>query len=88
VKVSVNPTAVFAELEDGAVILNVDTGIYYGLDRVGARIWELMGVGDTADNIVATLQTEYAVEPSVLRADVAALLTSLEVNGLVHVAAV
>ena len=44
-KVSINPAAVFAELDDGAVILNVDTGIYFGLDRVGTRIWTLVGSG-------------------------------------------
>jgi hypothetical protein len=88
VKVAVNPTAVYAELEEGAVILNVETGMYYGLDRVGARIWELVGVGATSDNIVAKLETEYAIEHDVLRTDVAALLNSLEVNGLVQFAAV
>jgi hypothetical protein len=88
VKMSVNPAAVYAELEDGAVILNVDTGVYYGLDRVGARIWQILGAGATADNIVAKLQTEYAVEVDVLRTDVAVLLRSLQDTGLLQVAAV
>ncbi len=33
---------IFRELDGEAVILNLDTGIYFGLDAVGTRIWRLI----------------------------------------------
>jgi hypothetical protein len=87
VNVSVSPAAVYAELDDGAVILNVDSGIYYGLDSVGSRIWSLVGGGNTAEAIVDQLETEFVVDRSRLQADVATLLRALEAKGLVTIAA-
>lgn len=86
-KVAISPAAVFARVGDGAVILNVETGIYYGLDRVGSRIWELIGAGTTDDALVDHLTREYDVERETLRADVAALLSTLEARGLARVGA-
>ena len=34
-----------AMLDGEALILNVETGIYFGLSGVGARIWELLREG-------------------------------------------
>jgi hypothetical protein len=87
VKVSVKPTAVYATLEDGAVILNPDSGLYYSLDSVGARIWELVGSGTTRTELVDSLHAEYDVARDVLDSDVHALLQTLETNGLVELAA-
>jgi Coenzyme PQQ synthesis protein D (PqqD) len=86
VQVRVNPSAVYAELEDGAIVLNVDTGTYFGLDSVGSRIWALVGDGSTQSAIVTQLETEYAAERPQLDADVTDYLRSLEANGLIHVA--
>jgi hypothetical protein len=84
---AVNPAAVFADLDDGAVILNMDTGVYYGLDPVGSRIWALISGGtSTLEAIVSQLEREYAVKRDRLEADVASLLRALEAKGLVKVA--
>jgi len=79
----ISPAAVYAELEDGAVILNVDTGTYFGLDDVGSRIWSLVGTGAAADAIVAQLETEYDVDRARLAHDVADFLSALQAKGLV-----
>jgi hypothetical protein len=86
VQVKVNPSAVYAELEDGAVILNVDTGTYFGLDRVGSRIWALVGDGSTTEAIVDQLEREYAADRTRLQEDVAGYLRLLEDKGLLKVA--
>ena len=36
--VQISEDAVFRELDGEAVILNLDTGIYFGLNRTGTRI--------------------------------------------------
>jgi len=78
---------VYAELDEGAVILNVDSGIYYGLDSVGSRIWSLVGGGTSAEAIVTQLESEYDVDRGRLQSDVADLLHALEAKGLVKIAA-
>jgi len=38
--VCVGKDVVFRELDGEAVILNLETGTYFGLDTVGTRIWQ------------------------------------------------
>ena len=33
---------VYKAVADGAVLLHTETEVYYGLNRVGARVWELL----------------------------------------------
>jgi hypothetical protein len=85
--VTIDPAAVCAQVDDGAVLLNVDTGIYYGLDQVGSRVWEIIGAGATDDSLVDQLSQEYSVDRETLRFDVATLLSELQAKGLVRIAA-
>ena len=65
------------------VLLDYDRGIYYGLNPVGARVWQLLREGSTPEEIIARLTDEYDVAPATLEADVAALLRDLEAKELV-----
>ena len=65
------------------VLLDYDRGIYYGLNPVGARVWQLLRDGSTPEEIIARLTDEYDVAPAALEADVAALLHDLEAKELV-----
>jgi hypothetical protein len=67
-----------------AVLLDVATGTYWGLDEVGTRIWELLGQGETVEGIAATLSSEYDAEPATLERDARAFVESLAAQGLVH----
>ena len=49
-------------LVDEAAILNLKTGIYYGLDPVGARIWNLIQTPRQLKEILETLLNEYDVK--------------------------
>ena len=80
-------SVVCAELDDEAGLLSVETGIYFGLDSVGARIWALLGEGAGPDEIFDRLLAEYDVEPAQLRADVSAFLEQLVANGLARTVA-
>lgn len=85
-KLSVNDSVVCAELDDEAVLLNVETGIYFGLDAIGCQIWKLVEQGAGQEAIVEHLLTEYDVEPDELREDVADFLEMLQQKGLVRLA--
>lgn len=50
------------DLPDGAVILDLKSGVYYGLDAVGTYVWGLIQQPKILSDIVAAVLAEYAVE--------------------------
>lgn len=74
-----------SEVAGEAIILNLQSGMYYGLNPVGARIWHLIQEPKTVDVIRQTLLEEYAVEPEICDRDLQALLQELLSHGLVEV---
>ena len=81
-KVKIPPEILSRQIADETVILDVASGKYFGLDPVGARVWQLLGEGKTPDQVSATLATEYDVDPQRLEADIGSLLQELSANGL------
>ncbi len=80
----INESVVCSELDDEMVLLNIETGIYFGLDAVGTAIWRLLVKGADESEIVRRLLAEYDVEPVRLRTDVSAFLNLLSARGLLH----
>ena len=68
---------VSCDLIDEAAILNLKTGIYYGLDPVGARIWNLIQTPRQLKEILETLLNEYDVEKNQCQQDLIELLEQL-----------
>ena len=64
-------------VDEETVLLDVDSGSYFALNDVGARIWELCDGERSVDDIVATITAEYDVDTGTARADVAELLSTL-----------
>src|SRR5689334_23295725 len=62
------------DLEGEALILQLNSGVYYGLDAVGTRIWGLLQQPTTVQAIRATLVAEYDVEPERCEHDLLQLL--------------
>lgn len=84
VMLTIAPSVVFKKVGDETVLLDFDAGVYYGLDSVGARVWELLADGQTVPRILDVLMDEYEVAREVLEHDVAALLADLVASGLVR----
>ena len=80
--ITVNDSVIHAVLDGEALLLNVENGMYFGLEGDGARIWELLQPGATEEEIVAQLRTEYDAKPDVLRRDVCEFVQSLNEKGL------
>ncbi len=76
---------VSCDLSTEAVILNLQDGIYYGLDSVGARIWHFIQEPRTVDEVREALLKEYDVEPDRCERDLLALLRELEARGLIEI---
>jgi hypothetical protein len=64
------------------VILGVTSGRYYGLNAVGARVWELIQEERSVGALQAALLSEFDVAPERLALDIAALLDSFVCEGL------
>ena len=73
------------DLVGEAVILNMKTGVYYGLDSVGAMVWTLLQEPRRVSEIVDTVLTEYDVEPDRCERDLLNLLTGLKAVELIEV---
>jgi hypothetical protein len=69
---------------DTTVLLDVNGGMYYTLNEVGGRVWDLLGEGLTMRAIVERLVEEYDVPLDRLDADVRALLDRLRAAKLVE----
>src|SRR5262249_3131957 len=64
--VTIDPDVTFRELGGEIVILNLGTGVYFGLDEVGARIWRLIEDHGSLEAVLAVLRSEYEACPAVL----------------------
>lgn len=83
--VVVSPRQVSTTLNDDATILGEEAGQYFGLDGVGARIWELVQEPVQVSAICTTVCDEYDVTPETCERDVLALLGALRAQGLLDV---
>jgi len=76
---------VSSDLQGEVAILDLKAGVYYGLDEVGARIWNLLREPKTVSEIRDELLQEYDVEADRCERDLLALLQRLADEGLVEV---
>src|SRR2546430_2126111 len=53
--IRIRKDVVFRELEGEMVLLNLATGVYFGLDPVGTRIWTPIEAHRSSDEVVGTL---------------------------------
>lgn len=83
-RVVVSDDQVSTSVGGEAVILGMHDGVYYGLDPVGARIWEQLQTPRNVSEIVATIVAEFNVAPAQCEADTVALLADLIARGLVR----
>ncbi|PKN61457.1 MAG: PqqD family protein [Deltaproteobacteria bacterium HGW-Deltaproteobacteria-15] len=76
---------VFSELQGEAVILNLKSEAYHGLNGVGSRIWSLIQVPRTIDEIIGLLLEEYDVEMEPCRRELIGFLRELKAAGLIEI---
>ena len=74
-----------AGMPDETVILNPVSGVYFGLDEVGARVWELIETPRTVTELCEAITQEYAVAAEQCKQDLIKLLRELAAAGLVEI---
>jgi len=75
----------FQELDGEAVLLDLTSEQYFGLNEVGTRIWHLIDTHHDLDSVYRAMAEEYAVEPEQLRRDLDSFVDELSEAGLLQV---
>ena len=78
-----NPEVVTTELEDGAVLLNLETRLYYSLNDGGLEIWRLLESATGPDELARLLTHAFAVEEEPAKAAASRFVGKLERERLV-----
>ncbi len=84
-RVRIEDDVVYRDLEGEAVVLNLKTGRYFGLDPVGTRIWQLLP-DHSLGEILRLLVAEYEAGEQQIREDLLRLVEQLRDKQLVRVA--
>jgi len=73
----ISKDAVFRDLDGEAVILDLGAGVYFGLNAVGTRMWQLIERHGQLRAVFDDLCQEYDVAPDVLERDLLGLVGRL-----------
>ena len=84
-EIVVSKRHVWSDMGGEAAVLSLINGVYYGLDSVGIRVWELIQQPQTFARLREVLLGEYDVDAQRLEADLRNFLTQLADQHLVEV---
>lgn len=84
-RVRIKEDVVFRDLEGEIVLLNLQTGVYFGLDPIGARIWHMIQEHRSLQEILDGLTEEYDVPEGRCEQDLLRFVGSLREKELVEV---
>ena len=73
------------DLQGELVLLNLNTGVYFGLDSVGTRIWNLLQEHRSLQMVLDALLQEYDVTEAQGRQDLLTLVSQMREKGLIEV---
>jgi hypothetical protein len=83
-QVEVNKGLVCQEFDGEMVILEMQSGQYFGIDVIGSRIWQMLESKVAPVLMIEKLQEEFEVEPELCRHQVVTFLDELERNKLIR----
>lgn len=87
-RVEIIDGVIWRDLRGDVVILNVETGVYFGLDGSSGQIWRKLVVHGSVEKSFESLTGQFDVEPDQLRHDLDALAEQLIEKRLVQLIAV
>lgn len=81
-RVQIQDDVLFQELQGEAVLLNLKTGVYLGLNQIGTRIWQLLQEDGALNRVMEVMLQEYDVTQEKLAQDLLDLVGQMEKQGL------
>jgi hypothetical protein len=85
-KITISPHVVSRAVGDETVILDLESGTYFGIDPIGARMWQMMEAGKTLAEICDVIIDEYDVSREILEQDATCLASELAAKRLISIA--
>ena len=82
-KIKIFPQVLFQEIGNEAVLLDLNSERYFGLNEVGTRAWQLIKECGDMEAVCQTMLDEYVVQEECLYKDLSELVTQLVNAGLV-----
>jgi hypothetical protein len=76
-------TLSISKIDEELVLLDKNSGKYFGLNPIGSRIFQLLKETGDEERVLAVLRAEYEATEERLRTDLASFVDSLEKQGLV-----
>ena len=83
-KITIPEDVLFRDLDGEAVVLNLDSGKYFGLDGTGTRMWALLAEHGRVEPAFRALLDEYEVSEEQLQADLLKLVDELASHELLQ----
>jgi hypothetical protein len=83
-RVIASDSAVGCDIQGEMVLLHLDSGIYFGLNAVGADIWNFIREERSVEEIRNYLLAQYNVPPARCDAEILSLLNQLYEKGLIR----
>ncbi len=76
-RITARPDQISSDLEGETILLHMTSGLYYGLNDVGVKIWTLIQTPKTVADLRQTLLNDYDVTSEDCDRELKELLTSL-----------
>lgn len=84
-RVSVPASIMVRDVGGESVILNLDSGRYFGLSETGARMWAALSTSESIQAAHESLLREYDVDAELLQQDLDNLIQQLLEHGLIEI---
>ena len=84
-RINIPQDVLFRDVDGEAVILNLATGKYFGLDQVGTRMWALLAQHKCVADCYRVLLDEYDVTAEQLQHDLLNLIDNLVSHQLIQI---
>jgi hypothetical protein len=76
---------VSTEIDGEIVLIDIDAGQYFGMDKVGSEIWRRLAEPVRVDALVDALKGHFDGEAAAIEADTLAFLNKLDASKLLKV---
>ncbi len=86
-KIKISDSVLFQEIDNEYVLLNMKTELYFGLNDIGAKVWQIISQEGTTDTLIEKIMSEYDVPADTLRTDISQLLNELKKEQLISIEA-
>ena len=84
-KITIPDWVLSTELQKEGVLLNLETGQYYGLDEVGMDMWKVLRAGGNLEAARAAMIEQYDVTEDVLARDLEGFIAALAARTLIEI---